>query len=290
MVSEFLEAINLLRMGLPEKIIQFFQKSMAEPKSEASVNEGQVDFTKMKYDMATKESDDFMVVMTVDRQEEDLYWVMIRAWKRDGHSRRVWAGKCYSRAELKAKADEWKAANVFVDSGYQPKGDSGVYAICANYHSQEQRWIATKGAKEQTFVHEIGQGPHKRSLRRSWAEPTVGDPESGTGPTKRNAILIRFSSNTMKDRLKGLISTGYWVEPMVDPNDEFERDYRKQMSSEFKKQKLDKFTGAVEWIYVCPSRHNHFFDCSAGQVLAATIAGIIPDLMDSEPPRQGTPQ
>jgi hypothetical protein len=74
----------------------------------------------------------------------------------------------------------------------------------------------------------------------------------------------------------GLIDRGMWVVPTADEADEMEREYRRQMSAEFKRPKVDKFTGRKVMVWVCPSGNNHAFDCSKMQVLCAMQAGLLP--------------
>lgn len=266
LVEDFLNACNAHRMGLTDPLIAFFQKRAAEPKSEATISESLSEFKRVSYEVNSSWKDEAIRFMTVDRQEEDLYWVTIRAWSTAGESRRLWFGKCFGSSELEQKATEFKCSNVFVDSGFKPKGDNGVYQICAR-----NDWVALKGEDTPFFWHSTKRG----RVQRSYSELTFGDPESGTTlQGKLKAKLIRFASSTMADRLTQLINSGRWTEPADDQD----KEYRKQMSSEFKKVKVNKFTGKREWVWVCPSGNNHAFDCSKMQVLAATLAGVVPDI------------
>ena len=48
------------------------------------------------------------------------------------------------------------------------------------------------------------------------------------------------------------------------------------MTSEFKRPKVDKFTGKRVMVWVCPSGNNHAFDTAQMQVLCALNMGLIP--------------
>lgn len=90
------------------------------------------------------------------------------------------------------------------------------------------------------------------------------------------AKLFRFSAPACADRVMELIARGLWVEPQLDESNPEEQEYRRQMTAEFKRPKVDKFTGRRIMVYVCPSGNNHYFDCSKEQVLCAMQAGLIP--------------
>jgi hypothetical protein len=218
--------------------------------------------------------------MSVDKQDEGLFYATVRAWKKDSSSRRMFRGKLYSHADLKAKADELGCHNVFVDSGNWAKGPNGVYAVCARYDCKEQRWIATKGDEALSFKHSIRlPNGDTRVVDRSYAEPSEGDPESGVvGQRRRTSVLIRFSKDRMKDALDALRRSAKWIEPVMSMEDPEEKDYRKQMSAWRKKERVDKFSNQIKrWTWICPSRQGHYHDCASIQVLAARIAGVVPE-------------
>jgi hypothetical protein len=87
----------------------------------------------------------------------------------------------------------------------------------------------------------------------------------------------------MGDRLQALLDGGHWQEPRAHEDDPGEREYKRQMASEFKKKKENKFTGRFEWVWVCPSGNNHARDCAKMQVLAAILADMLPDSADVTP-------
>jgi hypothetical protein len=159
-----------------------------------------------------------------------------------------------------------------IDSGYRPRGDQGVYAACIRYS-----WVAVKGTDEAYFWHSVAQPPPLPPIRvmKPWAPISYGDPGEGTSSQgKSRCVLIRFSSPVMKDRVMGLIGRGLWVEP--DQTDEMDKECARQMSAEFKRPKVNKFTGKREMVWVCPTGNNHALDCSAMQVLCAMSTKLLP--------------
>jgi hypothetical protein len=168
---------------------------------------------------------------------------------------------------------------VFVDSGYKPKGDAGVYAMCAKHG-----WAALKGTDEPFFFHnvqsrvmEMGKQVVKSDrVQRAYAPWTWGDPGEGTHEQgRKHAPLLRFASTPMADRMQEMIDRALWIEPEGDSENEMGREYERQMSSEFRKKKVNKFTGKEELVWVCPSGNNHARDCGKMQTVAATIAGLL---------------
>lgn len=275
LVEEYVHALNARNRGVTDLLVKFWQKRMAEPKSEGTVLETSKPMTVVSYEAKDKWDEETHRFMTIDRQEEDLYWWTVRAWTPHAKSRRIGFGKAFGAAALDEirKQHSVPPNYTFIDSGFLPKGDHGVYAHCVRYG-----WIAFKGEDSPYFIHTTKAGP----VRRSYSPATRGDPESGhAGAGKKFATLIRFASNIMKDRVNRLIDRGLWIEP-TRTEDELEIEYRKQMASEFKRRKRDKFTGREQLVYVCPSRNNHAFDCASMQVTAATILKLIPDQDASE--------
>lgn len=294
LVKEWLAAQEAKHVGNFMPLVNFFQKRCALMRSERTIHDGDLPFARAKMDAATitqKIEGELARFLTADRQSEDVYWVTVRAWLGAGESRRLWFGRLYSEAAIEAKRVEFEVQPdcVVIDSGYRPKGDHGVYAACIRYG-----WIAAKGTDDAFFWHAMKKrdGAMDR-VQKPWAPLSWGDPGEGTTEEGRTrAPLIRFSAPSMADRVMGLIERGLWVEPETDERDEMEREYRRQMSSEFKRPRVNKFTGRREMVWVCPSGNNHAFDCAKMQVLCAMQAGMLPAGLELAvpPPQPPTPE
>lgn len=270
LVEFYLNARNAYHQGIIEPLIQFFQKYMAEAKSERTMLDDAVSLRKAAVEQ-NGDPTDFIRVLCNDRQSEGLYWSCAFAIRETGDLRLMWYGKLYGNAAVKAKADELKADNVMIDSGFEAKGVGGVYALCAKHHSETQRWIAVKGSDEKFFWHQIAKG---KRIMRSYSAAARGDPEQGTcGEGQAFATLVRFSSDVFNERLDQLIANGrLTIADAVDPE-----EFQQHVGSEYRKQKRDKFTGRVSWVWVCPSHNNHLRDAAKQAVLAATMAGVLSD-------------
>lgn len=283
LLNLWLSARKAAHLGDYSAQIQFFQKYLAESKNEATVHEMRQAFARrastakdkvsMSFDGATHR------FMTADRQQEDVYWAEVRDWAPSGESLRVWFGKCFADAEVRARQIEYAVADdcVAIDSGHRPYGDHGVYAACIKYG-----WVAARGDKRKSYTHEIPpqfKGDVSTRVQRPFAMPAQAWPGGSVGGADEAfALVVYFSSHVLKDRLQGLIDHGFWKEPDADPNDETEVEYRKQMSAEFKVK--DK-TGAFVW--VCPSGENHAFDLGAMQILCAMSSGLLPADVGDQP-------
>jgi phage terminase large subunit GpA-like protein len=282
-VKEWLSAQESKHVGNFAPLVNFLQKRCAEMRSERSIHDADLPFARATITDPTKKTwpDEFARTMTADRQSEDKFWVMIRAWAKTGENRRLFYGYVYGFAAVEAKRIEFGVVPdcTVMDSGYNPKGDHGVYAACIRYG-----WIAAKGTDEPHFWHSIAQQPPRPQLRvlKPWAPLTYGDPGEGTSTQGRSRCkLFRFSSGVMKDRVMGLIRAGLWVEP--DTETEMDKECARQMSAEFKKKKKDKITFKVVEVWVCPTGNNHALDCAAMQVLAAMQLKLIPAGVEMEP-------
>lgn len=276
LVDLYLQAVNAWKMGNPAQLIQFFQKRTAEMKSENSLIEDMSFAIRATYEVNSSWPDEKYRVMTIDRQDEDVYWWTIRAWSETGRSRRLGFGKAHGAAELEQLRDAHKVeqCHTFIDSGFRPKGDHGVYSICIRYGWVPVKGYAQENGEEKFFWHKSNGG----RVNRSYSEPVLCDPEIGTGQQgAREVERIDFSAPTYADRVQNLIDLGLWEEPVVDERDAMEVQYRKQMSSEFKKKITVGSLRREKMVWVCPSKNNHAFDCAKMQALGATLLDILPD-------------
>jgi hypothetical protein len=285
LLKQWLAAQRARHMGNYEPLVTFIQKRLAEMASEATVHDRDQMFATFEQSAESLTApaaklwpEEAIRFMSIDRQGEQTYWVQIRAWaKGTGESRRVYFGRAHSEHELEALRIRYGVAKncTVIDSGFEARGDGGVYSACIRYG-----WIAVKGDEKKAFYHpqKMQDGSTQRVLK-PWAPLTYGDPGVGTAEEGRKRCpLIIFSAPTMASRVQGLIEAGHWVEPKVADGamDEMEREYAVQMTAEFQRPRTDKFTGRRVLVWVCPSRNNHAFDCAKMQVLAAMQAKLIP--------------
>jgi len=272
-------AENALRQGVVDPFIQYVQKRDARSFSQKHLLE-LTPTRRVVYEVSSDWADEFARIMTVDKQSEGVYWVVVRAWAKDGRSRRLYFGKLYGWAEVRAKQEEFKVEDckTLIDASFEAKGPDGVYAACSRYG-----WISLKGDnRRKTFIHSFAaqNGGPRAYIEKSYSQPQWGDPESGTAQEgQRFATVIYFAKDTINDRLQRLRQTSLWMDPQEAPQ-EMEHEYRVQMAAEYPRITRDSVTGVVSTVWVCPSGNNHAWDCEGMQVVGSTILDILPDSFD----------
>lgn len=279
LVDLYLNAVNAWKTGAVEPLIKFFQKSMAEMCSEESLLENSINLRRTKIEVETQPPAGCYRVMAVDRQGEQVYWVLIcDLYKATEDSlpkiKKIYYGKHYSALEIKELQDKYgiESQKVFIDSGFEAKGSHGVYASCIRYG-----WIPTKGTKvgqHMTFLHDMDGA----KAYRTYSEPIIVDSECGTGPG-RFCQMIRFSSDAFSGRVSELIDRGIFVSG-EDENDPMEKEFKRQVSAEYQKEVIvgNKAMRRKEIVFVCPSGNNHGRDCLKLVTLEAVLLDVLPDL------------
>jgi hypothetical protein len=273
----FLESENAFRRGIVQPKLQFYQKPLARFMDEQMLLRVSQNFARIMYDLKSEWAEEVRRFMTIDRQEEDTYWWTVRAWSKDGKSRRLAFGKAFGTGELEKIRDSHKVQpnHTFIDSAFQPKGDKGVYAACCEYG-----WIAVVGDDATEFVHTFRRNGKVFHVARSYSEPAKGDPESGRAfAGRRFAVVIRFSKPVMNGRVQNQISNGLWEEPS-GLDGEMEQQYVEQMAGRIRKETYDPKTGKTK-IWWWESKNDHARDLANMQVLGATLSDILPDTLDS---------
>jgi hypothetical protein len=275
LAEEFCRAMNAYKLGVLEPLIAFRQKREALPWSEEALLTSKPTAT---YELNTEWKDEFVRIFTLDRQADGLHWGLICAWSKSGECRRLWYGRLYSEDEIFAKALEFKVepCRVLIDSGHEARV---VYGMCVR-----RGWIALKGDDQRSFKHVIRRAGKAFVVERSYSPAAKADPEIGqVHEGRRWATLIRWSNPTIKDRLQRHIDQGKWLDPPLDPDDEMEKEFRRQMKGQWKTMKRHPLTGRVTWIWR-DNGNDHARDCACEQVLAATILKILPDMEIEERP------
>ena len=195
---------------------------------------------------------------TVDVQR-DHFWCVIRAWKSDGSSRLLWAGKVLTSEGLRELQKRMKVADwaVFIDAQYNT---AAVYDDCARYG-----WTALHGSGENGFMHHP---PGKRPVQKIFS--TLKNAQSPNGGRAR---YIFFSNEGAKDILAR--HRGGHAAPWEIPDDAG-NDWHVQINAESKRDTIAKVTKQIirRWVRV-GNRPNHLFDCETQNIVAALIKGVI---------------
>ncbi len=270
LVILWLNACNAFARGDIRPKLQFYQKRRAIFKDEESLLRGGLNLRKTAYEITSDWPEEKGRFLSVDRQEEDLFWWSVRAWSKE-KSRRLGFGKCYGFAAVEEIREKFKVLpqKTFVDSGFLPKGDHGVYAACLKYG-----WIAAKGSSDYHFIHTL---KNKHRVAKSYAPMAYADPESGSSNQgRRYCWLQRFSKPMMNAKVKELIDNNLWEEPITGEDPEMEKEYQGQMGSRVKKTEYSSKTGEVK-VFWKEAKNDHACDLANMQVMGAIICGYLPD-------------
>lgn len=271
LVELWLDACNAERRGDLRPKLQFYQKRRAMMKDEAALMRSGMAFTKVAYEIKSDWAEERARFLTADRQEEDLYWVTVRAWANE-KTRKLWFGKVYGESGIKDVQEKWKvpAQRVGIDSAFMPKGDRGVYAMCIR-----NGWLALRGDDKYEFPHRKVKHGNSYIVRKSYAPLSYGDAESGVA-RGRYCNLVLFSKDQMNQVVQTLIDSGRWEEPQATADPEMELEYAAQMSARIKVTDFDKRTGAQKTFWK-ESKNDHARDLANMQVLFAVLADLLPD-------------
>ena len=268
LVELWLEACNAEKRGDLKPKLQFYQKRRAIFKDEESLLKGGLNLKRTEYEITSDWPEEKARFLTIDRQQEDLFWWTVRAWS-DEKSRRLGFGKVYGFAALEELREQFKVQpnRTFIDSRFLPKGDNGVYAACIKYG-----WVAVMGDTSYHFIHRLTKG---RFIRKSYAPLSYGDPSIGVASSSRKCPVIRFSKAQMNQLVQQLIDKGDWQEPLTG-DEELEKEYAAQMSSRVKKTEYQDKTGETR-VFWKEGRNDHARDLANHQVLGAVLLALLPD-------------
>lgn len=288
LLEQWLDARNVFKKtGIITKTIIFWQKRMAKSKNIENATDEVLGLKTAAYEISTSGPTAGAIrLMSADRQEEDVYWVEIRDWTKLD-SKQIWFGNCYSPEGIAAKQKEFSVASncVCVDSAYLPKGDHGVYMMCLKYG-----WWAIRGEPDFFFWHSVKIRGRTFRVQRSYSQVVGGDPGSGTiGANRLFARLVLISSPSMNDTLQGLIDKQKWIQHESAITQEMRKEYERQISAEKKRKRPNKKTGREEWEWYTVNKNNHGRDLGKMQCFLATIAKVLPDPYDEQPPEPGPP-
>lgn len=286
LVELWLDACNAERRGDLKPKLQFYQKRRAMFMDEQGLLKSGLNLAKSVYEINSP--GELGRCMEVDRQEEDLFWVEVRAWFAE-ECRQLFFGKCYGFAALEQIREQFKVSpnHVLIDSQYLPKGDNGVYRACCKHG-----WIAVKGDKEPHFIHALKGG--KRVLK-SYAPLAWGDPESGTSEGGRQRCpVIRFSKYQMNQKVDELVSSGRWKQQMNPADPEMAKEYSAQMAGRIRKTEHNAKTGETKVFYF-ETKNDHARDLANMGTLFAILNDFLPDpaterLTKSETARVAVPE
>lgn len=261
LVDEWLVASEQLKRGAhylaerfyTKKLAMFWRKETEREKVEIKPS----DYTQREINRDPKATIDGEVlrVATMDRQR-DHRWLLIRAFRADGSSRRLYYGKILTAENANEVAARFgiEPQLVFQDAQYET---GKVYDECALHG-----WTALHGSGDDWFWHQTEDG---RREQRMWSKV-----EDAVAPSGGSAPYIFWASEPIKDMLASLRGGGgaKWEIPS-----DAEPEYMEQLFGDAKKEKISKTTGRAEWRWVKVGP-NHAWDCEAMAIAVACMMRI----------------
>lgn len=269
---EWIKATELSSAGEKTALQVFIQKRLAEFWKDEEDNPGVIlggaGYALSDYAEGEPWEGELHRFLTVDRQR-DHFWAVARAWKPDGSSRLLWAGKILTiesvrELQQRLKVSDWA---TFQDAQHET---GQVYDDAARFN-----WTCLHGSGEPGFTHHP---PGKNPVQKFFS--TLKQAQSPSGGRAR---YVFFSNEGCKDLLAKLRG-GKGPEWQIP--DDAGLDYHTQINSEIKKDVVQKITKQIarRWVKI-GSRPNHLWDAETMQVCAALIKGVIA----SEPEKEAPP-
>lgn len=278
------------KAGVMDELQIFVQKYMAEPWNLEYASES-IKISTDEYEPSAQWPDEICRWLTVDVQQNGLFYFVVRAWSRE-ESRRLDFGDTYGWTSIDEIQKKWniKPNRVWIDYGHW---GPEVARECS-----KRGWIACMGRGQENFWHEVKVKGKTVRINRAYAPPQRVDAYMGTKKQGQKSggscILVTFSDERLSDQLHLYLN---------DPRDIFKRPksadpakekmYNRQIGAMRKvrgetRAKLNsddsKAVGIKkdQWQWVAMHKDNHLWDCEKMQVLAAMCAKLIPDPVETQ--------
>lgn len=262
LVIEWLKAQESKHRGMTDPLRQFVQKRLAQS-WRAEQETPEMNLTAGDYYLADHIDgqpidNEVKRLMAIDRQR-DHFWSTIRAFRIDGSSRLLWAGKVLTSENLRALQQRMKVPDklTFIDAQY----DTGLsYNDCVKFN-----WTALHGSGKDTFAH-IYNG---KTVQKFYSPV-----KEAAAPMGGRARYIFWANEGVKDRLSQLRAQG---SPVWEYPKDVSPEYIKQINSEIKREVVDKGTKTITHRYVKLRADNHMWDTEAMTTAAALMLGLLKD-------------
>lgn len=198
-----------------------------------------------------------LIFITVDCQMDHLF-IVVRCWSAEGGSRLVWNERILTFTDVEVIQERYGVhpSLVFIDAGH---ATYDVYRECA-----KRGWIALMGDHRPVYAHK--QKGKKTPVQRFYS------PRRKVSLAHGKFCIVHYWSNlNIKDTLAHLRRNQNPANgPTWEVPDDVDDDYLAQLDSEHR----IKDKGKWRWVQI-GSRPNHYLDCEAMQVVAATMLKIV---------------
>lgn len=302
----YIQAVKAKNDGSTFLLERFIQKVVPDFWSEsdiASMSPVEIatqDYNPEDFRQAGGVPDEAFRFMTVDVQRDlALFYVVVRAWCKDGTSLRLWRGRASSFDAVRKIQLDWSVRSQFVavDCAYK---SADVYRECCKYIEANGRgWVAFRGDDAKFYTH-VDPDPNTKGkflkTQRLYSKRLFGDPLIGMKNAQLEAwlassphALAKYRANKSafrcpiytwaNDPIKDIFcalrngSGRPFLAPYCEVRQPEEREYKKQIHGEVKKTKVDARGKEVASYYKVGQ--NHYFDCECMQVVCAVMASLI---------------
>lgn len=271
-------ALNALRSGFDDLMRDFKRQREVEPWEERTatitIEQRTHGYARADYANGQPIADEVDRAMTID-PGQDHYWCEVVAWRADGSTRHLHAGRYETDDQLREVQQRYHVADrkTFEDSGHN---QDRTFEHCIRYG-----WIALRGS------------PATRRFRHTFRDPNNEERieyrfystlQRGQG----GAPYVYFSSNDCQDILQNLLTaqSGYLPgtgQPIPPALMEFPDDVIPEVFDHFKgAHKVEKRAGQWTWEKVHSRSPDHLRDCRVMQI----VFGLIKGYLKHEPKQQ----
>ena len=268
-VTEWLKAQQALAIGDKQPLKVFFNETATYPwKEEYVVERPKVTITRLYSvtDFAAKGKKiegEHTRFATIDRGK-DHWWLLVRAWRKDGSSRLLCYEQIPTLERLKSALELYEVEPRFTlqDCGFEKQK---VLQECA-----ENGWIAVHGLPNiDSFVHVVKDrhGKKVREERRLYSDFEYLALGQG-----KSARLMNLCSQRLKDICHHFRSGAgaLWEIPH-----DIGGIYLNQLVREGREEVFDTRTGSTVLRWQENIKNQHAWDCETYQISAALVVGLI---------------
>ncbi len=211
--------------------------------------------------------------LTVDVQRKSpRFWFVCREWAKDGDSRKIAHGSCYTWEELDLVRQKYQVRKfrVFVDAG-DGQNDDEIFTHCTIIGD----WGKFQG-KPFWFCYNATKGFGLRIFKSK---------DNSSKPFKIDSVKVNLPQNNPKFKNVHGCAFFCWSNPRIKTilqhlingrgakwlSNDSDPEYQRQMVSEIPIQAK----GGLQWVKISQSEPNEFWDCEALQILAALHYGYL---------------
>jgi hypothetical protein len=265
-LKEFLRAIEALKCGDHMPLKDHWNETRGQPWADRMRFAKEDDYLKDReedYRVGDPWDEEVRRFMTIDVQGKGgrHYYVVIRAWGRNGRSRKIHHEKVYTREDLIRLQQQFGVhpTCVGVDSAYST---AEIYQLVMESGGQ---WKALRGEEKQFFTQDQGR---KAIWTISKFDPALGTKMQGR---VQEVPLWLFSAPATRERLVMMTygELGDWRLPLNE-----DEEYKRQVTAWERRYITEgRNTGSYEWYR--KRLNDHYEACERMSIGMAAMAGLL---------------